>query len=152
MTERMQRVWEKKHLKMISIQLLWQGWKDGSAISSDRDFRRKKQIWRTRWWIQFLTCWEEYPTANWRKQLALQFIGGELSRDSMLERWISQYHSLTITLYLSRFSSLVLILPHQQFFSKISNSLSLPLLPSSLSTLISSLLSLPKHRLLDLSL
>ena len=89
----------KEACEMISIQLLWRGrqW----HFLWYRDFRRKKQIWRTRCWIYFLTCWDEYLTAN-RIKLELVY-RWELSRNSKFERWTSPYYSLTTALYFSKF-------------------------------------------------
>ena len=128
MTERMQRVWGKRHVKWYPYSCCDEDGRMVVTFSLIQGLQKEKQIWRIRCWIYFLTCW--VSNSQPEKTGASLQVGAE-QRFQVLEMIFTILFCDYRLVLLQVFTR---VCPHQQFFSETSNSVSLPLLPTSLLT------------------
>lgn len=149
MTERMQRVWGKRLVKWYPYSCCD---KDGRMVvtfSLIQGLQKEKTDLENKMLNLF------FNMLRWVSNSQLEKTTGASLQVGAEQRFQVREMNFTILFFdycLVFFQVFTRVCPHQQFFSETSNSVSLPFLPTSFSTFISSLLSLLKHRFQDLSL
>ena len=148
MTERMQRVWGKRHVKWYPYSCCDEDGRMVVTFSLIQGLQKEKTDLENKMLNLFFNLLSWVSNSQLEKTSASLQVGAE-QRFQVLEM---NFTILFCDYRLVLFQVFTRVCPHQQFFSETSNSVSLPLLPTSFSTFISSLLSLLKYRLHDLSL
>ena len=149
MTERMQRVWGKRLMKWYPYSCCDEDRRMVVTFSLIQGLQKEKTDLENKMLNLF------FNMLRWVSNSQLRKTTGASLQVGVEQRFQVGEMNFTILFFDCRlvfFQAFTRVCLHQQFFGETSNSVSLPLLPTSFSTIISSLPSLLKHRFHDLSL